>query len=110
MIWIPGNTPPPPPNNSAPKIGFASHPSKGLPKTLKIREIIKIRMEAILKEIGAEGLDPKDLPAYRNGQPSIKAKIKEKMLQDRPPIVTNKTFDNAWQNLLNIEKINWGNE
>lgn len=67
----------------------------------------KHQEKAILKTIGDLGYDPVNLPKRPPGRIWVKKEVKEKLMPDKKPtkLFTGRSFDKAWQNLLDTNQI-----
>ena len=89
--------------------GIEILPSTTIAPTTPIKLTIgNRRKRAILEELAKRGIDPRKLPVYENGRPSIKATIRN-VLANREDLFrkgTNisKAFNNTWQEMLNDNK------
>lgn len=83
----------------------------GFPRSEETGELNKKRMAAILAEIINRKLNPHALPYVRPGLRTVKAEISKYMAQANSPLyISPKCFDNAWQAMLNLGLIHWGNK
>jgi hypothetical protein len=80
--------------------------SKKGPKKKEPRTRLTQQGDAILAEIGSQGLDPMALPPIRPGHAGVKADIRES-LKNSPLFEGTTTFDKAWERLAKHDRIGY---
>jgi hypothetical protein len=70
------------------------------------RKRLRDQEDAILAEIGSQGLDPMALPPIRPGHAGVKADIRESLMNS-PLFEGTTTFDKAWERLAKHDRIGY---